>query len=186
MEGGTGSGESAGLQKLVAPEAQVSRPLRQAAAWSWCLLLTAAAIYLTFRLAVSLLAIFWVYRLGLRARRRYRGRRTEILVLGALAAFTTAVVHAFFDFGLHLPSVAALTAVVAAHLAALGGTREPLRLHGVVPPLAAAVLGPTTAGLLLVYLRRHVAIVPPGLGDAACVARFGRGPAKHVPIAEPV
>jgi predicted PurR-regulated permease PerM len=42
------------LQQLVAPEAQVSRPLRQAAAWSWCLLLTAAAIYLTFRLAVSL------------------------------------------------------------------------------------------------------------------------------------
>lgn len=54
IAGGTGSEESDGLQKLVAPEAQVPRPLRQAAAWSWCLLLTAAAIYLTFRLAVSL------------------------------------------------------------------------------------------------------------------------------------
>src|SRR5262245_15340688 len=46
--------------------------------------------------------------------------------------------------------------------------------------------GPTTAGSLLIYLRRRVAIVPPGLGDAACVARFGRGPAEHVPIGEPV
>jgi predicted PurR-regulated permease PerM len=54
MDGGTGSGESATLEELVAPELQVSRLLRQAAAWSWCLLLTAAAIYLTFRLLVAL------------------------------------------------------------------------------------------------------------------------------------
>src|SRR5262249_59376237 len=38
----------------------------------------------------------------------------------------------------------------------------------------------------LIYLRRLVAIVPPGLGDAARVARFGRGPAEHVPIGKPV
>src|SRR4029450_903317 len=31
-----------------------------------------------------------------------------------------------------------------------------------------------------------LAIVPPGLGDAARVARFGRGPAENVPISEPV
>jgi predicted PurR-regulated permease PerM len=36
--------------KLATPEAQVPRLLRQTAAWSWCLLLTAATIYLTFRL----------------------------------------------------------------------------------------------------------------------------------------
>jgi len=34
--------------------AQVSRSLRQAAAWSWCLLLTGLVIYVAFRLAVAL------------------------------------------------------------------------------------------------------------------------------------
>src|SRR5262249_32615309 len=38
----------------------------------------------------------------------------------------------------------------------------------------------------LIDLRRLFVIVPPGLGDAARVARFGRGPAEHVPIGEPV
>src|SRR5262249_60014666 len=33
---------------------------------------------------------------------------------------------------------------------------------------------------------RLVAIVPPGLGGAARVARVRRGPAEHVPIGEPV
>lgn len=37
-----------------APESQVSRLLRQAAAWSWCILLTGLVIYLAFRLAVAL------------------------------------------------------------------------------------------------------------------------------------
>jgi predicted PurR-regulated permease PerM len=46
-------GDGAGPE-LVAPEAQVSRLLRQTAAWSWCLLLTGITIYLTFRLAVAL------------------------------------------------------------------------------------------------------------------------------------
>jgi predicted PurR-regulated permease PerM len=40
--------------RTAAPEARVSPALRQAAAWSWCLLLTAAVIYLSFRLAVAL------------------------------------------------------------------------------------------------------------------------------------
>src|SRR5262249_2511416 len=39
---------------------------------------------------------------------------------------------------------------------------------------------------LLIDRRRLVTIVPPGLRDAARVARFGRGSAKHVPIREPV
>src|SRR5262249_55308654 len=39
---------------------------------------------------------------------------------------------------------------------------------------------------LLIDCRRLVTIVPPGLRDAARVARLGRGPAKHVPIGEPV
>jgi O-antigen ligase len=107
------------------------------------------------RLAVSLLAIFWVYRLGLRARRKHRGHRTAALVLGALAAFTTAVVHSFFDFGLHLPAIAALTAVIAAHLAALGAPHEPVRLRGLVPPLAAIVL--TALALVLAAEGYHYA-----------------------------
>jgi len=40
--------------KVVAPEAQVPRLLRQTAAWSWCILLTGLVIYLAFRLAVAL------------------------------------------------------------------------------------------------------------------------------------
>ncbi len=43
-------GEPSGQPELISPEAQVPRLLRQTAAWSWCLLLTAATIYLTFRL----------------------------------------------------------------------------------------------------------------------------------------
>src|SRR5262245_1529464 len=39
---------------------------------------------------------------------------------------------------------------------------------------------------LLIERRRLVTIVPPGLRDAARVARFGRGPTKHVPIGQPV
>src|SRR5262249_28783901 len=39
---------------------------------------------------------------------------------------------------------------------------------------------------ILIERRRLVTIVPPGLRDAARVARFGPGPTKHVPIGEPV
>src|SRR5262249_56172575 len=39
---------------------------------------------------------------------------------------------------------------------------------------------------LLIGCRRLVTIVPPGLRDAARVARVGRGPTEHVPIGEPV
>src|SRR5262245_16290188 len=39
---------------------------------------------------------------------------------------------------------------------------------------------------LLIDHRRLVTIVPPGLRDAARVARLGRGPTEHVPIGEPV
>src|SRR6516164_5724105 len=39
---------------------------------------------------------------------------------------------------------------------------------------------------LLIDRRRLVTIVPPGLRDAARVARVCRGPAEHVPIGEPV
>ncbi len=72
------------------------------------------------RLGLSLAIIVFVYRLGWRALRRYRGQPTAGLVLGALFGFTAVMVHSFVDFGLHVPAIAALTAVGAAHVAALG------------------------------------------------------------------
>jgi O-antigen ligase len=75
------------------------------------------------RLLIGVAAVLFVYQLGRRALRRYRGRATEGLVLGALLAFTTVVVHSAVDFGLHIPAIAALAAVVAAHVAALGEKR---------------------------------------------------------------
>ena len=44
----------------------------------------------------------------------------------------------------------------------------------------------TSLAWLLIDLRRLFAIVPPGLGDAARVARFGRRPAEHIPVGQPV
>jgi tetratricopeptide (TPR) repeat protein len=73
---------------------------------------------------LSLAVIFFVYRLGWRALRRYRGQSTTGLILGALFGFTTVAVHSFVDFGLHVPAIMALTAVIAAHVAALGEKRN--------------------------------------------------------------
>jgi O-antigen ligase len=72
------------------------------------------------RLLLTLLAIFLVYRLGYRALRTYAGGRTADLVLGALFAFTTIVLHSVADFGLHIPAVALLSVVIMAQVAALG------------------------------------------------------------------
>jgi predicted PurR-regulated permease PerM len=47
-------GQAGRHQAPAPPEASVSRGLRQAAAWSWCLLLTGLVIYLAFRFAVQL------------------------------------------------------------------------------------------------------------------------------------
>src|SRR5204862_7317858 len=42
-------------------------------------------------------------------------------VLGLFWALTAVAVHSFFDFGIHIPAIALLTAVVAAHLNELSG-----------------------------------------------------------------
>jgi O-antigen ligase len=76
------------------------------------------------RLLLSLAAVAFVYRLGWRALRRYRAQPAQGLVLGALLGFTTVVVHSVVDFGLHVPAIAALTTVVAAHIASLGEKRR--------------------------------------------------------------
>ena len=80
---------------------------------------------------------------------RARDRRTAGLALGSLFAWTTVVVHSFFDYGLHVPAVTVLATVIAAQLTAprpgnsrptdlreqsrAGGT---LHLRGLAPILA--------------------------------------------------
>jgi O-antigen ligase/tetratricopeptide (TPR) repeat protein len=114
------------------------------------------------RLALSLLAIAIVYWRGWRACRRYADRPEGALAVGALAAFTTVVVHSALDFGLHIPAIALLLAVLCAHLSGLGAPvptsaalAEPdgdpgsysLRLGGLAPVAGAVVL--VVLGLLL-------------------------------------
>src|SRR5262245_14977263 len=61
------------------------------------------------------------------------------------------------------------------------------------PGILRAARGPTRcpaatgkSALSALEFRRLVAIVPPSVGGAACVARFCRRPAEHVPIGEPM
>jgi tetratricopeptide (TPR) repeat protein len=77
------------------------------------------------RLALSLTAIALVFWYCYRAMGRYEGRSAGGLVIGACFAFTTLVIQSFVDFGLHVPAIALLTAVLCAHLGAMGdGSRR--------------------------------------------------------------
>jgi len=109
------------------------------------------------RLLLSVAAVLFVYRLGWRALRRYRAQSTRGLVLGALLGFTAVAVHSFVDFGLHIPAVAVLTVVVAAHIAALGEKRPaPVRATTAAAPTwgnpLAALAGAATAVALALLL----------------------------------
>jgi O-antigen ligase/tetratricopeptide (TPR) repeat protein len=75
------------------------------------------------RLALSVLAIVAVFRLGLRAAAEHRSRPEAALALGALAGFVALVVHSAVEFGLHIPAVALLATVLCGHLCALGSPR---------------------------------------------------------------
>jgi O-antigen ligase len=143
------SGEpDAALEALAGPAGAGDDDLRLIAGFAHNDYLEALAEGGVVRLALSVAAVALVIVLGLRAYRRYRGHPAGGWVLGALAAFVAVAAHSFFDFGLHIPAVAFLTAVLAAHVAALGARRTPdnrpeeyeLRLFGVGPPLAAAAL----------------------------------------------
>ncbi len=68
-------------------------------------------------LALSLLCVGLVYRLGYRA---MQSHKRSGLVLGALFGFTTVVIHSIGDFGVHIPAIALLATVVCAQLAGLG------------------------------------------------------------------
>jgi O-antigen ligase len=108
------------------------------------------------RLGLSLAGVGCVIWLGLRAVLRQKNNAAAGLALGALFAFLTMVIHSIGDFGLHLPAIAVLTAVLSAQLAA-SGSREAvkatdskeaggdsgeyrLRLLGLAPVLGAATL----------------------------------------------
>jgi tetratricopeptide (TPR) repeat protein len=72
------------------------------------------------QLALALLAVAFVYRAGVRAALRNAGAPAGGLALGALFGITAVVVHSFGDFGMHIPAVALLVTVLAAHLTAAG------------------------------------------------------------------
>ncbi len=99
------------------------------------------------RLVLSLVAIAFVYRLGWRALRRYRGQPAADLALGAMFGLSTIFLHSAVEFGLHYPAIVFLTTVVCAQLAALGtgpvgaddgGDELSLRLGGLGPVAGAA------------------------------------------------
>jgi tetratricopeptide (TPR) repeat protein/O-antigen ligase len=72
------------------------------------------------QLALGLTAIGYLFRQGFRALRQGRSSSTGGLALGLLFGFTTVLIHNLCDFGLHVPAIALLATVCAAHLCALG------------------------------------------------------------------
>jgi tetratricopeptide (TPR) repeat protein len=116
------------------------------------------------RLLLGVAAVGLVFALARRALLRSRDSWERGLVVGLLFAFTTLAVHSLGDFGLHIPAIALLAAVLCAHLCALGcGNPAPepgatpagdgasgqytLRLGGLAPVLGAATA--VALGLLL-------------------------------------
>ncbi len=80
-------------------------------------------------LFLVLVTIATVFRLGYRA--VHNRHQAAPLLLGALFAFTTVVLHSFGDFGIHVPAIALLATVTCAHLCAAGspnGTEHPHRV----------------------------------------------------------
>lgn len=92
------------------------------------------------RLILSLLAIFFVFRLGIRGYRRCQGKPEGGLVLGCLLGFTAVVAPSGVDFGLHVPAVAVLTSTVAAYLCMAGSDAADSWRVGRLGSLAGAVL----------------------------------------------
>ena len=70
------------------------------------------------------------------------------VALGALAGFVAVVVQSFVDFGLHIPAIAVLTAVVAAMLANLAEAPAPAAIAEETPLAAASPKGFSLAALL--------------------------------------
>ena len=95
------------------------------------------------QLVLITLAIVLVYRFGIRAYFRSADGPTGALVFGALFGLTTLVVHAFGDFGMHMPAIVVLATVLAAHLTAAGtdpASRSPVSRWMTVPTAIAALV----------------------------------------------
>src|SRR5262249_13399552 len=80
------------------------------------------------RLALSLLAIGLVFRLGYRAI-RWQDSERSALATGALFGFAAIVIQSIVDFGLHIPAVALRATVLCAQVCALGSTRGETAPH---------------------------------------------------------
>jgi O-antigen ligase/tetratricopeptide (TPR) repeat protein len=85
----------------------------------------------TVGLILTATIVVLVFVLGCRAFLFSRTSRLAGLALGGLFAWVTIMVHSFLDYGMHIPAVAVLATVLAAHLAALhaGGSK----MHQVEP-----------------------------------------------------
>jgi tetratricopeptide (TPR) repeat protein len=123
------------------------------------------------RLVLSLAAIGFVFAAGYRVLRNRTGPAGG-LVAGALFAFTTVVLHGIGDFGMHVPAIVILVAVLAAYIvgaaddlrdsaAQAEGREAPtarmIRWGGLAPLLAAGVF--TGTGLLLFAQSYHWQLV---------------------------
>jgi O-antigen ligase/tetratricopeptide (TPR) repeat protein len=95
-------------------------------------------------LTLLLLGVFFAFRGGIRAINRFRNRADGALAIGGLCGFAAVVLHSFGDFGIHIPAVALLVAVLLAHLTALGdppdSPTQPRTRWMVVPTIAACAI----------------------------------------------
>ena len=71
------------------------------------------------RLAITLLMVFWLVRMGMRGIRRHRGEPSALMPVGLLFGLLALAIHSTVDFGVHMASVALLATVCLAHLSAL-------------------------------------------------------------------
>jgi O-antigen ligase/tetratricopeptide (TPR) repeat protein len=101
------------------------------------------------RLLLGVAAVLLVYRAGWLALGRRGGGPVHGLVLGCLFGFTTLVIHSIVDFGIHVPAVVVLAAVVCAHLSALGETSPAPTREKVSPRTRLAGLAAATVAVLL-------------------------------------
>jgi O-antigen ligase len=127
----------------------------------------------TVPLLIALFLIALVMRQGVRAYLRHSQNGMGRLALGGLVGFIAVTVQSFVDFGLHVPAVAVLAAVVAAMLANLAEAPEPERAA------AATGLEAFTAGAMPWWQTKATSIGLPGLSrtrfrPTSCLTRCCR------------
>ncbi len=119
-------------------------------------------------LALALLAVAMIARLGRRALDAAATPRERALVLGALAGGLALLIQCLSDFPLHIPGVAVTAVVVAGHLCRLGleaGAREP------IPHSPPARFGPLLSGLAMVGLSIVLVVAGVRLARAEALVR---------------